>query len=103
MRGSYTLREWEENKWKREFSRFIEALENAQSDGKKIDLTSLDLCPANVIDILGLLGWEEIDFDSNGWEQDTWYEFAHPNHNFKITFFYCGYTFKMDLCRKEDE
>lgn len=103
MRGSYTLREWEENKWKREFSRFIEALENAQSDEKKIDLTSLDLCPVNVIDILGLLGWEEIDFDSNGWEQDTWYEFAHPNHNFKITFFYCGYTFKMDLYRKEDE
>lgn len=103
MRGSYTLREWEENKWEREFSRFIEALENAQSDEKKIDLTSLDLCPANVIDILGLLGWEEIDFDSNGWEQDTWYEFAHPNHNFKITFFYCGYTFKMDLYRKEDD
>lgn len=103
MRGSYTLREWEENKWKREFSRFIEALENAQSDEEKIDLTSLDLCPANVIDILDLLGWEEIDFESNGWEQDTWYEFAHPNHNFEITFFYCGYTFKMDLYRKEDE
>lgn len=103
MRGSYALREWEENKWKREFSRFIEALENAQSDEKKIDLTSLDLCPANVIDILDLLGWEEIDFESNGWEQDTWYEFAHPNYNFEITFFYCGYTFKMDLYRKEDE
>ena len=103
MRGSYRLKDWEAEKWKREFLRFIKRLETFKNKNENIDLTSFDLCPANVIDILGLLGWEKIDFDSNGWEQDTWYDFAHPDYDFEVGFFYCGFTFQMYLSRKEKE
>lgn len=103
MRGNYSLKGWEAEKWKMEFLRFIKRLETFKSENENIDLTSFDLCPANVIDILELLGWEESDFDSNGWEQDTWYDFTHPDYDFGVGFFYCGYTFKMYLSRKEKE
>lgn len=101
MRGSYSLKDWEAEKWKREFLRFIKRLETFKNEN--IDLTSFDLCPSNVIDILELLGWEQVDFDSNGWEQDTWYDFTHPDYDFEVGFFYCGYTFRMSLSRKEKE
>ena len=101
MRGSYSLKDWEAEKWKREFLRFIKRLETFKNEN--IDLTSFDLCPSNVIDILELLGWEQSDFDSNGWEQDTWYDFTHPDYDFEVGFFYCGYTFRMSLSRKEKE
>lgn len=99
MRGSYSLKDWEAEKWKREFLRFIKRLETFKNEN--IDLTSFDLCPSNVVDILELLGWERSNFDSNGWEQDTWCDFAHPDYNFEVGFFYCGYTFQMYLFRKE--
>lgn len=101
MRGSYKLKDWEAEKWKREFLRFIKRLEAFKNEN--IDLTSFDLCPSNVIDILELLGWEQSDFDSNGWEQDTWYDFTHPDYDFEVGLFYCGYTFRMSLSRKEKE
>lgn len=101
MRGSCKLKDWEAEKWKREFLCFIKRLEIFKNEN--IDLTSFDLCPSNVIDILELLGWEQGDFDSNGWEQDTWYDFAHPDYDFEVSFFYCGYTFQMYLSRKEKE
>lgn len=101
MRGNYSLKDWEAEKWKREFLRFIKRLEVFKKEN--IDLTSFDLCPSNVIDILELLGWEQSDFDSNGWEQDTWYDFTHPDYDFEVGFFYCGYTFRMYLSRKEKE
>lgn len=103
MRGSYSLKDWEAEKWKREFLRFIKRLESIKSENENIDLTSFDLCPSNVVDILELLGWEQSDFDSNGWEQDTWYDFTHPDYDFEVGFFYCGYTFRMYLSRKEKE
>ena len=103
MRGSYKLKDWEVEKWKREFLRFIKRLETFKNENENIDLTSFDLCPSNVIDILELLGWEQSDFDSNGWEQDTWYDFTHPDYDFEVGFFYCGYTFRMYLSRKEKE
>lgn len=103
MRGNYSLKDWEAEKWKREFLRFIKRLETFKSENENIDLTAFDLCPSNVIDILELLGWEQSDFDSNGWEQDTWYDFAHPDYDFEVGFFYCGFTFQMYLSRKEKE
>ena len=103
MRGSYSLKDWEAEKWKREFLRFIKRLESIKSENENIDLTSFDLCPSNVVDILELLGWEQSDFDSNGWELDTWYDFTHPDYDFEVGFFYCGYTFRMYLSRKEKE
>lgn len=104
MRGSYKLKDWEAEKWKREFLRFIKRLETFKSEDENIYLTSFDLCPSNVVDILELLGWEQTDFDFSGWrEQDTWYNFAHPDYDFEIGFFYCGFTFEMYLYRKEDE
>ena len=102
MRGNYSLKDWEAEKWKGEFLRFIKRLETFKNEN--IDLTSFDLCPSNVIDILELLGWEQSDFDSRGWrEQDTWYNFTHPDYDFEVGFFYCGYTFRMYLSRKEKE
>lgn len=101
MRGNVSLRPWEKSKWTKVFTTVINKLSNDKND--RTDLTDFDLCPSNVIDILELLGWEQSDFDSNGWEQDTWYNFAHPDYDFELGFFYCGYTFRMYLYRKEDE
>ena len=62
-----------------------------------------DLCPENVIDILNLLGYEDYDYDTNGWEQDTWISFSKENED-TLILYCCGRTFEMNLsiCPEED-
>ena len=68
-----------------------------------IELSIINLGPSQIMQLLENLGYECCDYwDSNGWEQDTWYNFfkeGHPN----LTLFYCGYDGEIRLSLKEEE
>lgn len=99
MRGEWNLRNWETEYWRLFFERKIEGL---KAGVEKIDLTKEDLCPENVIDILNLLDYEDYDYDTNGWEQDTWISFSKENED-TLMLYYCGRTFKMELMLADQE
>lgn len=100
MRGTNRMRDWEIAKYNAIVSREIERMKVLSSHRRSF--VEENVCPANIIQTLKALGWEKVDFESNGWEQDTWYYFSHPNYDFQITLFYCGYTFDIELYRTED-
>lgn len=100
MRGTHSMREWEIPKYEAILSREIERMKVLPSHRRSF--VEENVCPANIIQTLEALGWERIDFESNGWEQDTWYYFVHQDYDFGITLFYCGYTFKIELYRTEN-
>ena len=99
MRGKYHMMDWEQEKWKQEISGIIAKLSYNQRHEE--DLTNLDLCPANVVKTLEILGWDEDDMDHNGWQNDTWYWFNHPDYKFRLVLYYEGYTFEMKLYRED--
>lgn len=100
MRGTHCMREWEIAKYNAIVSREIERIKVLPV--YRCSFVEENVCPANIIQALENLGWEKVDFESNGWEQDTWYYFSHPDYDFQITLFYCGYTFDIKLYRTED-
>lgn len=100
MRGTYRMRDWEIAKYSAILSREVERMKVLPSHRRSF--VEENVCPANIIQTLEALGWERIDFESNGWEQDTWYYFAHQDYDFEITLFYCGYTFNIELYRTKD-
>ena len=99
MRGKYQLRDWELSKWSLELAKIIDRL--TRNKLHEEDLTQHDVCPANIVEILNKLGWEDDEQEDNGWQHDTWIYFSHPNHNFGITLYYEGYTFEMKLFRTD--
>ena len=101
MRGLYHMPEWEIEKWKEKFVNYINVLETKPID--EIDLTKEDLCPGNVRKVLEELGYERYDWDENGWEQDTWYYFEHKETGKRLTLFWCGYTFSLNLMLTEND
>jgi hypothetical protein len=59
-------------------------------------------CPPSEIDsALQELGWERLDFDSNGWQQDTWYWYSNPNYDFQLTMEYSGFYGDLKLYRRD--
>ena len=100
IRGEWNLRDWERAYWQVFFEKEIEKLESDSI--KAVDLTKEDLCPENVIDILNLLDYEDYDYDTNGWEQDTWVSFSKENED-TLMLYYCGRTFKMELMLADEE
>lgn len=73
----------------------IYALENTDN-WNNLDLTVMNLSPEQVIQMLNLLGYEETNHESNGWEQDTFYYYTHKNHK-ELCFFYSGHYGTMNL------
>lgn len=69
-----------------------------------IELSIINLGPSQFMQLLENLGYEQRDdWDSNGWEQDTWYNFFKEGH-LDLTLFYCGYDGEIRLSlREEDE
>lgn len=100
MRGKWNIREWEAEFWRSFFEKEIKNLEVGHTE--KIDLTQKDLCPENVIDVLRNMGYEDEDYDTNGWEQDTWISFFKEGEK-PLMLFYCGRTFEMNLSILEEE
>lgn len=99
MRGYWNMRPWEQEKWTQEFKLIIEMLDYDLY--KKYDLSKDDICPANVVDALRALGWMEEDHNHNGWECDNWIYFSNMHYDFQLVLKYCGYTFSMELYRKD--
>lgn len=68
-----------------------------------IELSIINLGPSQFMQLLENLRYErDDDWDLNGWEQDTWYNFfkeGHPN----LTLFYCGYDGEIRLSLREEE
>ena len=63
---------------------------------------NLLLCsPSEIDNALQELGWERLDFDSNGWQQDTWYWYAHPDYDFQLTMEYSGFYGDLKLYRRD--
>lgn len=57
--------------------------------------------PAELDKILGEEGWEKIGFEANGWQQDTWYHYAHPDYDFQLTMEYGGFYGNLKLYRRD--
>ena len=57
--------------------------------------------PSDISDLLEELGWESDEYDSNGWEQDTWIPFSHETYNFCLVLAYSGYYWTMELYRSD--
>ncbi len=64
------------------------------------ELTSI-YAPSELDKILQEAGWERLDFDSNGWQQDTWYWYAHPDYDFQLTMEYSGFYGDLKLYRRD--
>jgi len=80
------------------FEASIKAIEENRE--MPIDLTPLHLTNREVVDTLKELGYEEGEWDTNGWEQDTWipfYKTGHPN----LVFSYGGYYGGQQLYRED--
>ena len=99
MRGDYHLNEAEIAYWR---PLLEEKIKEICEQELYLPLKDYDLSPANVHYLLrDVMGYEEIGFDSNGWEQDTWYHFYNDHEAF--TMYYCGYTFGLKLSYGEKE
>lgn len=59
--------------------------------------------PSELDEILQEDGWERLDFDENGWQQDTWYWYAHPDYDFQLTMEYSGFYGDLKLYRRDKE
>ena len=72
-------------------------------DIDNIELSAINLGPSQFMYLLECLGYERLqDWDTNGWEQDTWYNFFKDGHP-SLTLFYCGYDGEIRLSLREGE
>lgn len=80
------------------FEASIKTIEENREES--IDLTPLHLTNSGIVKILKELGYDEGDWDTNGWEQDTWIPLlkdGHPN----LVFTYGGYYGDQRLYRED--
>lgn len=101
MRGRYHMMDWELEKWKQELSGVITRLSCNKQHQE--DFTHLDVCPANIADVLRKMGWDWEEQEDNGWEHDTWIYFSNEDYDFVLVLYYCGYTFELKLYRADSD
>lgn len=77
----------------------LDSLEDFNENKEKLDLTFKEISPYQLKELLEELGYEESDFDKNGWECDFWiYMLNHNKENtYKICISGCGMTFELKL------
>ena len=106
MRGKWNMREWEIDLWKGVIQKHIERLKNSITEDE-IDLTEENINPYQVSTIMKELGWESDEVETNGWEQERWEYFSHPDYPGQtICVFSCGLTFELSISlstENEDE
>ena len=66
---------------------------------KAVSLTEFDIAPCHIREAMRELGWHDDDFETNGWEGDTWYYFSHEDYEYQAVMYYCGYTFSVEMYR----
>ena len=99
MRGKWNMMDWEITKWKQELSAVITRLSHEKSNEE--DFTNFDVCPANLIDALRDMGWNDDESEDNGWQGDSWIYFYHYNYDFILVLYYCANTFELKLYRAD--
>lgn len=57
--------------------------------------------PCDIEQLLEENGWERNNFDTNGWQQDTWYYYSHKNYPFEIVMEYSGFYGGLKLYRED--
>ena len=57
--------------------------------------------PSELDSFLKEAGWERLDFETNGWQQDTWYHYIHPDYDFQLTMEYSGFYGDLKLYRED--
>ena len=57
--------------------------------------------PSELDEILREEGWERLDFETNGWQQDTWYHYSHSDYDFQLTMEYSGFYGDLKLYRSD--
>ena len=83
------------------FKGIITVLESKEYDS--IEVSMINVGPKDVMDILDVLGYErEDDWNTNGWEQDTWYYYTKEGHP-ELCLRYCGYDGEIKLCLCEED
>lgn len=98
----YSLGEVEKIEMKEIIEAIVEyTINHKHYDG--ISLDSIHISPAQVMDILEEeLGYEkDDDWDSNGWEGDSWWYFSKDGN--RLCLFYSGYSFTMTLSLEEPD
>lgn len=82
------------------FKGMILVLESEEYDS--IEVSLINVGPKDVMDILDFLGYtRDDDWDTNGWEQDTWFDFYKPDAK-SLCLFYSGYYGKIRLSLKDE-
>lgn len=59
--------------------------------------------PSELDAILREYGWKQVDSDENGWQQDTWYWYTHPDYDFQLTMEYSGFYGDLKLYNRDRE
>ena len=68
-----------------------------------IELSVINLGPSQFIELLEKIGYiRDEDWDTNGWEQDTWYYFKQEGHC-SLCLHYCGYYGEIKLFLSESD
>ena len=99
MRGKWNMMDWEMTKWKQVLSAAIAKL--SQNELYEEDFTNLDVCPANLIDALRDMGWNDDESEDNGWQGDSWIYFYHCDYDFILVLYCCAHTFELKLYRAD--
>lgn len=102
MRGKWNMRDWEIELWEGLLQKHIDWLKYSRTEDK-IDLTEENINPYQVGVIMERLGWHSNEVEMNGWEQDRWEYFSHPDFECRICLFSCGQTFELSLFYCEEE
>ena len=102
MRRGYALEHSDEENLKPIMEGIIWRLEAGDIDD--IELSYINLGPSQFMHLLEGIGYERLaDWDTNGWEQDTWYYYVKEGHP-ALCLHYCGYDGEIRLfLRGEDE
>lgn len=97
----YTLNKEIDDKWTPQIKSFIDNISN--SGNTSLNLTGIsELNPSRVRDILvDKIGYEETDFDSNGWDWDFWFYFKKEGFA-PLVLRGTGLSFELYLEYKED-
>lgn len=56
-----------------------EQVENMDNDEFTIDLSDTKLRPYTLLELLKKFGYDDAEFDDNGWELDYWINICNPN------------------------
>lgn len=102
MRRGYALEHSDEENLKPIMEGIVWRLEAGDIDD--IELSYINLGPSQFMHLLECIGYERLsDWETNGWEQDTWYYYTKEGHPV-LCLHYCGYDGEIRLfLREEDE